>query len=67
MFQLETTGPSVKGISRPVQAGFYLKFIVSRVLSFKHTLVPQSLIQAKRLPIAIWLLVVGTQGEVAHE
>ena len=67
MFQLETTVPSVKGISRPVQAGFSLKFIVSRVLSFKHTLVPQCLMQAKRLPIAIWLHIVGTQGEVAHE
>ncbi len=67
MFQLETTVPSVKGISRPVQAGFYLKFIVSRELEGKHTLVPQSLMQTKLLPIAIWLLVVGTQGEVAHE
>ena len=55
MFQLETTVPSVKGISRPVQASFYLKFIVSRVLEGKHTLVPQSLMQTKPLPIAIWL------------
>ncbi len=67
MFHPETTVPSVKGISRLVQAGIYLKFIVSRVLEGKHTLVPQSLMQTKRLPIAIWLLVVGTQGEVAHE
>lgn len=67
MFQLETTVPSVKGISRPVQASFYLKFIVSRVLEGKHTLVPQSLMQTKPLPIAIWLRIVGTQGEVAHE
>ncbi len=67
MFQLETTVPSVKGISRPVQAGFSLEFMVSRVLVGKHTLVPQCLMQAKRLPIAIWLPIVGTQGEVAHE
>ena len=67
MFHPETTVPSVKGISRPGQAGIYLKFIVSRVLEGKRTLVPQSLMQTKRLPIAIWLLVVGTQGEVTHE
>ena len=62
MFQLEMTVPSVKGISRPVQAGFYLKFIGSRVLSFKHTLVPQSLMRTKLLHIAIWLHIVGMQG-----
>ena len=67
MFHPETTVPSVKGISRPGQAGIYLKFIVSRVLSFKHTLVPQSLMRTKLLHIAMWLPLVGTQGEVAHE
>ena len=67
MFHPETTVPSVKGISRPGQAGIYLKFIVFRVRSFKHRLVPESLMRTRLLHIAIWLRIVGTQGEVAHE
>jgi len=43
--------PHVTGIPGLAQAGFCLERAVSR-----------RLIQAKRLPIAIWLPLVGTQG-----
>ncbi len=67
MPQTEMMVPFVKGISRPVQAGICLKLAGSRVLDGKHALIPQCSMQGKRLPIAVWLLVVGTRREVAHE
>ncbi len=67
MPQTEMMVPHVTGIPGPAQAGSYLELAVSRVLDGKHALVPQRLILVKRLPIAIALPIVRTQGGVSHE
>lgn len=69
MSKIELTVSPVKGISRPAQAGSCLELAVSRVLDGKHAIIPLRLILVKRIPIpiAIWLPIVGTQGEVSHE
>lgn len=67
MSQTEMMVPHVTGIPGPAQAGSYPELAVSRVLDGKHALVPQCLIPVKQLPIAIWLPIVGTQGEVSYE
>lgn len=64
MPQTEMTVFSVKGILVPAQASSCLELGVSHILNGKHANVPPHMIQVQRIPIAMWLHSVGTQGEV---